>query len=122
MSDFAHFEAIDEDGEECMIDECEKVEERESDREFIDDTDYSESVTDYYGFANVSRPYEETTEDALEDFCWDQEPENYWEEPTNSAIDEFNNSEIRVDRFKSSLANLQGADNSDSFFIACYML
>ena len=105
MSDFVHLEAIDENGEQCMIDECQKVEERESDREFIDDTDYSESVTDYYGFENVSRPYEEAMEDALENFYWDQEPENYCQEPTKSAIDEFNNSKITVDRFKSSLAN-----------------
>ena len=116
MSDFVHFEAIDEDGEQCMIDECEKVEERESDREFIDDTNYRESVTDCYGFANVSRPYVEAMEDALEDFNWDQEPENYCEEPTDNAIDEFSNSEIRVDRFNSSLANPQGADNPDSVF------
>ena len=116
MSDFVNFEAIDEDGEQCMIDECEKVEERESDREFIDDTDYNESVTDCYGFANVSRPYEEAMEDAIEDFNRDQELESYCEEPTNNAIDEFNNSEIRVDRFKSSLANAQGEDKPNSFF------
>ena len=79
MSDFVDFEGINEDGEQNMIDECERVEETESDREFIDDTDYSESVTDYYGLENVTRSYEESLEDAIDAFDWNQEPENYCE-------------------------------------------
>ena len=79
MSDFVDFEGINEDGEQNMIDECERVEETESDREFIDDTDYSESVTDYYGLENVTRSYEESLEDAIDAFDWNQESENYCE-------------------------------------------
>ena len=42
--------------------------------------------------------------------------ENYCNEPTNRAIDVFNNLKQRVDKFKSSLVNPQGADNPNSFF------
>ena len=94
------------------MEECERAEKRESDREFIDDTEYDGSVTDYYSFTNVGRSYE----DALEDFDWNQGPENYCDKPTNRTIDDFNSSEQRVDRLKWSLVNLQGADNPDSFF------
>ena len=69
MSEFVDFEAaVDEDGKKNMMEKCERVEAMESDREFIDDTEYDESVTDYYGFINVNRSYEDAMEDALEDF------------------------------------------------------
>ena len=90
--------------------------ERESDRDFIDDTNYDESVVDYYDFENVTRPYEEAMDDAFEDFDYNQEPENYSEEATNMTIDNFNNSEMRIEKFKSSIANPQGVNNPDSFF------
>ena len=92
MSEFVDFEAVHEDSEKSMMDEFDRVEERQSNREFIDDTEYDESLTDYYGFTNVSRSYEDAMEDALEDFDWNQDPENYCEEPTNRTIDGFNNS------------------------------
>ena len=60
-------------------------------------------------------------EDALEDFDDDQDPENYCEEPTNAPIDDFDNSKTRVNKVKSSLVNLQGVDNPDSFFMVCCM-
>ena len=82
MSDFIDLEAIDDNGEQSMIEECERVEERE----FIDDAEYDESVTDYYGFTNVSRSYEDAMEDALEDFDWNQEPENYSDKSTNKLM------------------------------------
>ena len=116
MSDFICFEAADEntDTDQGMTSESERAEERDS--ELIDNTDYNESVSDYYSFENVTRLYEETMEDALEDFDHDQDLENYCEEPTNAPIDDFNNSKIRVDKFKSSLVNPQGVDNPDSLF------
>ena len=123
MSDFIDLGAIDDDGEQSMMEECKRVEERESDREFIDDTECDESVTDYYGFTNVSRSYEDAMEDPLEDFNWNQEPGNYSDESTNTAIDEFNNSENRVDKFKSSLVNPQGGEISlIRYSTACYAL
>ena len=95
-----------------------RVEERECDREFIDDTEYDESVTDHYGFINVTRSYEDAMQDALENIDPDQEAENYCEESTNNAIDEFNNSQRRIDKFKASLVNPQDVDNPDSFLYA----
>ena len=97
MSQFIDFEAAEEASNFEMMEECERVEERESDKEFIDDTNYEESVSDYYGFTNVSRSYEDAMQDALENFDWDQEPENYTDEPAVSvSINEFKNSNERV--------------------------
>ena len=56
-------------------------------------------------------------QDALEDFDWEQEPENYTNEPTTSvSIYEFKNLDERIAKFKSSLINPQGVGNPDSFF------
>ena len=114
-SDFIEFEALDE-GE--VMNECERVEEEEmeTDRDFIDDANYDESVADYYAFENVTRTYEEALSDALEGFDYDQGPENYCEEPTDMEIDDFDQSKGRIAKLKSSLVNPQGADNPDSFF------
>ena len=115
MSDFIEFEALDK-GE--VMNECERVEEGEMEtyRDFIDDGNYDESVADYYAFENVTRTYEEAMSDAREGFDYDQEPENYCEEPTDMEIDDFDKSKRRIAKFKSNLVNPQGADNPDSFF------
>ena len=52
-------------------------EERESDREFIDDAEYDESVENYRAFDNVSRLYGDTIDDSLYDFDFSQEAANY---------------------------------------------
>ena len=77
MAEFFNFEADDEN----LYNECERYEKEseyddEHDREFIDDRQYDESVSDYYTLENISRPYEEGMEDALENFDYSQEPEN----------------------------------------------
>ena len=48
------------------------------------------------------------------------EVENYCEddESANVSVDQFKNSKERVEKFKSSLLNLQGLDNPDLFFYA----
>ena len=48
-----------------------------SDEEFIDDSEINESITDHYGFTNVSRNYTEAVEDSFSDFDFDQELNNY---------------------------------------------
>ena len=74
-------------------------------------------MSDYCGFTNVSRSYEDAMQDALEGFDWVQEPKNYTNEPTTSvSFDEFKNSDERIAKFKSSLINPQGVGNPDSFF------
>ena len=122
MAEFINFEADDED----LYNECERYEKEseyddEHDREFIDDRQYDESVSDYYTLQNVSRSYEEGMEDALENFDYSQEPENYCEEPICAAFNNFDNFQSRIVKFKLSLHNPQGLDNPDSFFTVYYM-
>ena len=111
MSEFIDFEAEDEDcvssqrEEECV--------ERESDNDFIDDNNYNKSVSNYYAFENVERPYNNAMNDTLENFDHDQEP---CEMATNAEIDNFDNYGERVDRFKSSLKNPHDLEISESFF------
>ena len=94
------------------MDECERVEERQSDKELIDDSEYDESVTDYYGFINVSKSYEETMREGLEDDEIDENPEveNYCEEdePPNVSFDEFKNSKERVESFSRACSIRRG--------------
>ena len=73
-------------------------------------------MSDYYTLENVSRPYEEGMEDALENFDYSQEPENYCEEPICAAFNNFDNFQSRIVKFKLSLHNPQELDNPDSFF------
>ena len=104
MADFLLTEAVDEDVATAADsdDEGNIVNMTLSDKEFIDDSVIDESLTDYYGFPNVSRDYAQAVEDSFSDFDYDQEPNNYCNE------DEFDN--LKIDDFKdykSKLINLQ---------------
>ena len=119
MSEFVDFEVVDEDVE-SMIDENEGGESSTvSDNEFIDDTEYNESVEYYYAITKVSRDYTEAVEDSFSDFDYDQEQNNYCNknEVCNLPIDEFKNVKKKIDDFKSTLVNPQGANNPDSFLL-----
>ena len=120
MSEFVDFEAVDDDCERDMMDECKRVEEIESDRESVDHYGDDESVTDYYGFKNFTKSYEEAMREGLEDDEIDEseEVENYCEESANASADEFKNSKERTNKFKLSLLSPQGGDNLDSTFYA----
>ena len=76
MADFLLTEAVDDDA----IDEGNKGNINEemtiSDEEFIDVAEINESITDHYGFTNVSRDYTEAVQDSFPDFDFDQEPNN----------------------------------------------
>ena len=82
MADFLLTEAIDDDddatdeGNEGKINEEMTI----SNEEFTDDSEINESITDHYGFTNVSRDYTEAVEDSFSDFDFDQEPNNYCNE------------------------------------------
>ena len=52
-------------------------EERESDREFINDIEYDENVENYRAFNNVSRDYDDAINDSLSGFDFSQEATNY---------------------------------------------
>ena len=74
--------------------------------------------TDYYGFTNVTKSYEEVMREGFEDDNIDERAdiENYREEANNAAVDDFKNSTDKVEKFKSRLQIPQGKDNPDSFF------
>ena len=69
-------------------------EERESNREFIDDAEYDKSVENYQAFDNVSRDYDDAINDSLSSFDFSQEATNYC--PDNEI------EEVVVDNFKYS--------------------
>ena len=69
-------------------------EERESDREFIGDAEYDETVENYHAFDNVSRDYNDAINVSLSGFDFFQEATNYY---SDNQIEE----EI-LDSFKDS--------------------
>ena len=95
-----------------------------SDEEFIDDSVIEESVTDHYGFTNVSRDYTEAAEDSFSDFDFEQEPNNYCNENEihDLEVDNFKNYKSKIEKFSKPLLNPQGLNNKDSFFIQFYLL
>ena len=97
MADFVLSEVEVEDN---VCDDMSVVsEERESDREFIGDDKYDESVEIYRVFDSVSRDYSDAINDSLIGFDFSQEATNYY----------FDNNEIEedvVDNFKDSKKKL----------------
>ena len=91
-----------------------------SDEEFIDDSEINESITDHYGFTNVSRNYTEAVEDSFSDFDFDQEPNNYCNENEirDLEIDNFKDYKSKIENFVKTLLNPQGLNNDDSSFYA----
>ena len=90
-----------------------------SHEEFIDDSFVEESsISDYYGFTNVSKDYTQAVEDSFSDFDYDQEPNNYCNENEidNLEIDDFKNYKSKIEKFKETLLNPEGLNNKDSFF------
>ena len=98
-------------------------EERESDREFIDDAEYDESVENYRAFENVSRDYNDAVNDSLSGFDFSQEATNYCSdnEIEEEVVDNFKDSKKKVDKFKKTLVNPHGDDNSDSLFFCIFI-
>ena len=100
MADFLLTEAVDEDdaggvdGGNINFDGEITV----SDEEFIDDSEINESITDHYGFTNVSRNYAEAVEYSFSDFNFDQEPNNYCNENEidNLEIDDFKDYKSKI--------------------------
>ena len=119
MADFLLTEAVDEDyvggvDEGNIFDEDMTL----SDEEFIDDSVIEESVTDHYGFTNVSRDYTEAVEDSFSDFDFEQEPNNYCNENEihDLEVDNFKDYKSKIEKFAKTLPNTQGLNNKDSFF------
>ena len=119
MADFLLSEAVEEDPTTNDDDEDEGNNNITlSDEEFIDDSNIDEqNASDYYGFTNVMREYDNTIQDSLEDFDYNQEASNYNSEISDlPRIDEFKDFESRVEKFKKTLINPQGLNNENSFF------
>ena len=95
-------------------------EERESDREFIDDAEYDEIVENYRAFDNVSRDYNDAVNDSLSGFDFPQEATNYCSdnEIEEEVVDNFKDSKKKVDKFN---FNPHGDDNSDSLFFCNFI-
>ena len=117
MSDFILREAIEEDDYE--------EEEREgndfvtvSDEEFIDDeTEFEDqNPSNYYGFTNICKAYEDAMQDSLSDFNFDQEPNNYVDELPEERVDEFDNYNEKLAKFRKNLFFPRRSQDKDSFF------
>ena len=95
-------------------------EEREIDREFIDDAEYDKNVENYWEFDNVSRDYDDTINDSLSGFDFSQEATNYCSdnEIEEVVVDNFKDSKKNVDLFKKALVSPYRDDNLDSWFFA----
>ena len=119
MADFLLSEAVEEDPMTNDDEEDEGNIITLSDEEFIDDSNIDEqNPSDFYGFTNVTREYDDAIQDSLEDFDYSQEASNYNSEISNLPfrIDEFKDFENRVKKFKNTLVNPQGLNNENSFF------
>ena len=121
MADFLLTEAVDED-DVGGVDEGNINSDGEitvSDEEFIDDSEINGSITDHYGFTNVSRNYTEAVEDSFSDFNFDQEPNNYCNENEidDLEIDDFKDYKSKIQNFVKTLIIPHGLNNDDSLFL-----
>ena len=123
MADFLLSEAVDEDATTAVVccddDEGNIVNMTLSDEEFIDDSSViEESVSDYYGFTNVSRDYSDAIQDSFSDFDYNQEANNYCDENEldDLKIDDFKDFKSKIEKFTKTLLNPQGFNSEDSFF------
>ena len=122
MADFLEFDATvdDNDNNDGYNSEVEDTNISDID-EFIDDTNYDESVEPYYAFTNVNRRLEDAVQDSFNDFDFSQEADNHCSgsyDPSDDVTDEFKDSAKIVDNFKSTILILHGLENIDSFYFA----
>ena len=116
MSDFIITEAIDED----QVENEEKEEDEGNsfyDNEFIDDESQFEdqNFSDYYGFTNVQRSYDDAIQDSLSDFDFAQEASNYNFDDNEENFDEFQDFETKIKKFKKNLFFPHELQNENSF-------
>ena len=89
------------------------------DVDFIDDTEYNESVENYYAFENVFKEYDDAIGDSFAGFDFSQEPSNYYsDDEICNEVTDFKDSKKQVEEFNKTLINPQGDENVDSFFYA----
>ena len=121
------YETIDDEGNNVSLSLCDETVDNDNendvmnltDEEFIDDSFVEESISDYYGFTNVSREYNDAIQDSFSDLDSEQNANNYCvneNELYDVETDDFKDSKIKIERFEKSLINPQGFNNKDSFF------
>ena len=119
MADFLLSEAVEEDPT-TNDEEDEGNIVTLGDEEFIDDSNvYEQNLSDYYGFTNVTREYDDAIQDSFEDFDYtSQEASNYNSEISDlpPRIDKFKDFEYRVKKFKNTSINPHGLNNENSLF------
>ena len=69
MTDFIHFQVEVDDGNNSSSDDDKRQDNEISLNYFIDNTNYEENLSNYYGFRNVSRSVESAKEDTFS--AWD---------------------------------------------------
>ena len=121
VADFLLTEAdVDEDGADTTMAEGNIVDKMTlSDEEFIDHSAIEQDVSEYYGFTNVLRQYDNAIQDSFSDFDFNQEANNYCNDDDdlqNLEVGEFKNYKFRVEKFEKTLLNPQGLNNENSFF------
>ena len=127
MADFLLSEAVDEDAKTTVDsdnDEGNIFNMTLSDEEFIDDSVVEESVSDYYGFTNVSREYDDAIQDSFSDLDYNQEANNYCDESEiyDSKIDGFNDYKSRIEKFAKTLVGNPQFFEKKRFFLLFYLV
>ena len=117
MAEFIDTQAVDVDS----INQCENDDQGEndvptvSDDEFIDD---SVQQSEYPYFTNVSKTYDDTMPDNIEDLE-DLDARHYFDsDDDEDDLHNFSNFEAKVKLFRNSLICPHGLENPDSFFYA----
>ena len=117
MSDFILREVDHDEDDEIDNDEGNYVM-TESDNEFIDDeTEFDQNPSSYYNLTNVEKSYDDTMNECLENFNFNQEANNYISNDLPGDIDEFDNFENKIDKFVKELY-FPGEQNENSFLFA----
>ena len=120
MTDFLITEAIEEDEIENEEDEGNNFISTLSDEEFIDDDSQfdDQNVSDYYALTNIERTYDDAIQDSLAGFDFSQDASNYNDDydDENEKIDDFNDFQSRITKFKKTLLCPHELQNENSFF------
>ena len=99
----AEFVLSESEVEDSVCDDMSIVsEERESNREFIDDVEYDENVGNVRAIDNVSRDYDDAINDCLSGFDFSQEATNYYSDNEIEVVvvDSFKGSKKNMTSFK----------------------
>ena len=116
MSNFIINEASDDENNE---DDEGNFIQTESDNEFIDDSisDFNEDRS-FYNFTNVEKSYDETMQECLENFDFNNvEARNYVDDDLSEDVDEFENFEKKIEKFVKTLF-FPAKQSDDSFLFA----